>query len=210
MADNDYAVGLLVEKVSHSPYKDNTLIFVIEDDSQDGPDHVDAHRSTAFIMGPFVKQKAIISERYTTVNMIRTIVDVLGIEPLGINDAMAEPMNKVFQQEEPPWKYSSLVPEVLRTTQLPLPPPAAGKADSAGNRTLEYSSPKHDASYWRQRTADFDFTVEDRVDALRFNQILWAGLKGENVPYPVIREGRNLSQARRRLLKKFQRKGDRR
>ena len=63
MADNDYAVGLLVEKVSKSPYKDNTLIFVIEDDAQDGGDHVDAHRSVAYIVGPYVKQGAVCQGR---------------------------------------------------------------------------------------------------------------------------------------------------
>ncbi len=69
-ADNDYGVAKLVERVAHSPYKDSTLIFSIEDDSQNGPDHVDAHRTTAYVMGPYVKQGAVVSTYYTTVNMI--------------------------------------------------------------------------------------------------------------------------------------------
>src|ERR1019366_10079319 len=126
-------------------YKDNTLIFVIEDDAQNGPDHVDAHRSTAFVAGPFVNQGAVVSERYTTVSMIRTIIDVLGIEPLGINDAMAEPMSKIFHQERQSWDYTAVVPDVLLTTQLPLKTPLA-KSDRP-QREVGYSTPTHDAAY---------------------------------------------------------------
>ena len=80
MADNDYSVGLVAEKIAHSPYAGNTLIFVIEDDPQDGADHVSGERSLGFIIGPYVKQKAVVSTHYATVNMLRTIEDVLGIE----------------------------------------------------------------------------------------------------------------------------------
>ena len=77
-ADNDYAVGLLVQKIAQSQYASNTLIFVIEDDSQDGGDHVDAHRSIAFIVGPYVKQHEVVSTAYNTVDFIRTMEDILG------------------------------------------------------------------------------------------------------------------------------------
>src|SRR5580693_7336067 len=100
VADDDYAVGLLVEAVSKSPYRDSTLIVVIEDDAQDGPDHVDPHRSIAFIAGPYVKHGAVVSTRYTTVNMVRTIEAVLGLKPIGINDAMAAPMAQVFDTRQ--------------------------------------------------------------------------------------------------------------
>ncbi len=79
-ADNDYATGRLIEHVAHSPYRDSTLIFIVEDDAQDGPDHVDAHRSTAYIVGPYVKKGAVVSSYYTTVSMLRTMEDVLGLE----------------------------------------------------------------------------------------------------------------------------------
>ena len=92
LADNDYAVGLLVEKIAKSPFAKDTLIFVVEDDAQDGPDHVDAHRSIAFVAGPYVKHGAVVSRRYTTVNMVRTIEAVLGLAPMGLNDALAAPM----------------------------------------------------------------------------------------------------------------------
>ena len=70
----------MAQTVAQSIYKDNTLIFVVEDDAQDGPDHVNAHRSTAYIVGPYVKNHAVISTAYTTVNMLRTIEDILGLD----------------------------------------------------------------------------------------------------------------------------------
>jgi len=75
-ADNDLAVGQVVQTVANSPYAGNTLIFVLEDDAQDGPDHMDAHRSTAYVVGPYVKKRAVVSDRYSTVNMVRTIEDL--------------------------------------------------------------------------------------------------------------------------------------
>ena len=81
LADNDYAVGLLVDKVAKSPFAKDTLIFIVEDDAQDGPDHVDAHRSTAYVIGPYVKQHAVVSRHYTTVNLIRTMEAVLNFRP---------------------------------------------------------------------------------------------------------------------------------
>jgi YVTN family beta-propeller protein len=83
MADNDYAVGLLVEIVSKSPYKDSTLIFVIEDDAQDGGDHVDAHRSAAYIVGPYVRQGVVVSTAYNIVSMIRTSKTSWAVSPWG-------------------------------------------------------------------------------------------------------------------------------
>lgn len=105
VADNDYALGRLIEAVARSPYADSTLIFVVEDDAQDGPDHVDAHRSVAFIVGPYVKHPAVVSARYSTVNMIRTIEDVLGFGPMTLNDAYERPMTAVFDRDRasPPW-----------------------------------------------------------------------------------------------------------
>ena len=78
-ADNDYAVGLLVQKIANSMYANNTLIFVIEDDAQDGGDHVDSHRSIAFVAGAYVKQGALVSTQYNTIDFVRTIEEVLGL-----------------------------------------------------------------------------------------------------------------------------------
>src|SRR5262249_21263121 len=121
MADNDYAVGLLIETVAHSPFAADTVIFVIEDDAQDGADHGDAHRAVALIAGPYVKQHAVVSERYTTVNMLRTIEEALGISPIGLTDAFAAPMTEAFDREQAAWSYTAKVPVVLRATRLPLP-----------------------------------------------------------------------------------------
>ena len=94
------------EKVAHSPLAKDTLIFVIEDDAQDGPDHVDAHRSIAFVAGPYVKHGAVVSTRYTTVNMVRTIEAVLGLAPMGLNDALAAPMAEVFDPRQADWSFT--------------------------------------------------------------------------------------------------------
>ena len=80
-SDNDYAVGLLVQKIANSIYAQNTLVFVIEDDSQDAGNHVDSHRTIAFVAGAYVKQQALVSSAYTTLNFLRTIEDVLGLRP---------------------------------------------------------------------------------------------------------------------------------
>src|SRR5215471_12415547 len=95
-ADNDYAVGLLVQKIANSPYAANTLIFVLEDDAQDGPDHIDAHRSTAYVAGAYVAQGKVVSKRYATINVLRTIEDVLGLEHLSVHDGGVVPMTEAF------------------------------------------------------------------------------------------------------------------
>ena len=107
------------------PYADSTLIFVVEDDAQDGPDHVDAHRSTAFVIGPYVKQGAVVPQRYTTVNMLRTIEDILGITPMSINDAHQRPMTAVFDLKQKDWSYTAVPSALLAETKLPLATPAA-------------------------------------------------------------------------------------
>ncbi|MFZ0334329.1 MAG: hypothetical protein WAL69_09330, partial [Candidatus Acidiferrales bacterium] len=120
MADNDYAIAKVIEAVAHSPFANSTIICIVEDDAQNGPDHVDAHRSPALIAGAYVKQGAVVSTHYTTVNMLRTIEDILGMKPMGINDAVSEPMADVFTTEMKPWTYTAEVPAVLRSTQLPV------------------------------------------------------------------------------------------
>ena len=167
MADNDYAFGLVAEAVAKGPFAKDTLIFSVEDDAQDGADHVNAHRSIAYVVGPYVKQGAVVSKRYTTVNMIRTIVDVLGLDPLGLNDAMAEPMTKVFDTSASTWTYKAVVPNILRTTKLPLP-----QAETAC-----LAKPRHSADYWAKAMAGQDFSSEDKLDTQAFNRALWAGLK---------------------------------
>ena len=205
-ADNDYAVGRIVEKVAKSPrYHGNTLIFVVEDDAQDGPDHVDAHRSTAFVAGPYVKQGAVVSNAYTTVTMLSTIIDILGIEHLGTFDALQRPMTDVFSQSTAKWDFNAIVPDILRTsTQLPLPVKTARNSLKKNALSPFYQKPRHDASYWEAKTVGFDFSREDRVDAAKYNLVQWQGLVGENVPYPSVRDGRDLRKNRAALLKRWQ------
>lgn len=186
IADNDYAVGLIAQTVAHSPYKDNTLIFVIEDDSQDGPDHVDSHRSVAFVVGPYVKHGAVISKRYNTVRMLRTIEDILGIPHLNLNDEWARPMSAVFTDKKKPWTYTAIVPPVLCSTELPVTCPAKAAPGAI-------TKPLHSAAYWGEKTKGMDFSTEDKLDAQRFNRLLWHAFNGENTPYPARRDGQDLS-----------------
>ncbi len=174
MADNDYAVGAVIDAVAHSKYKDSTLIFVVEDDAQDGPDHMDAHRSVAFIVGPYVKQHKVISDHYTTVNFLRTIEDVLGTDHLSINDALQRPMADVFDLSQKDWTFDAMVPAPLSATKLPI------HAQAAAWHNAE------PASYWAAATAGYDWSAEDRIPAVAFNMVLWRGLHGD-VPYPSKR-----------------------
>lgn len=181
MADNDYALGMIVEKVSKSRFAADTLIFVLEDDAQDGADHVDAHRSIAFVVGPYVKRNAVVSARHNTVDMIRTMEDVLGLEPMGLNDGLALPMADVFDIPQASWSYRARLPAILRSTRLPLPA-AAGSAASTPR-------PRRSADWWATTTAGQNFNEEDRLDTVAFNRALWRGLKGGE-PYPKTRDGR--------------------
>ena len=173
MADNDYALGRVIEKIAHSSSAADTLVFVIEDDAQNGADHVDAHRSMAFIVGPYVKQHAVVSTHHTTVDFVRTIEDILGLPPMGLNDALAQPMSDVFDTVQTDWNYTALVPNVLRSTRLPLP---------AATNAEHVAQPRRTAAWWAAAMAGQNFAEEDRLDTAAFNRALWRGLKGEPLP----------------------------
>ncbi|HLI76189.1 MAG TPA: alkaline phosphatase family protein [Acidobacteriaceae bacterium] len=195
IADNDYAVASVIQAVNNSPYKSNTLIFVIEDDAQDGGDHVDAHRSTAFIVGPYVKKQYVDSTRYNTVNFLATIEGVLGIAPLNINDANAAPMINAFNiNADGNWKFTATPSSYLAMTTLPIP---GLTAEMAGPRPL------HNAEWWAAHTKGMDFSVEDHLDSAKFNRVVWGGVMGANKAYPYFRTGTDLSQNRSALLAKY-------
>jgi DNA-binding beta-propeller fold protein YncE len=194
MADNDYALGMLVEAVAASRFKNDTLIFVIEDDAQNAADHIDAHRSIAFVAGPYVKQGVVVSERFNTVNMLRTIEAVLKLPPLGLNDALAAPMASVFDLKQSGWSFTASIPAVLRSSTLPLP---AEPVKHAGDGCFE--TPRRDVAWWTRAMRGQDFSGEDRLDTARFNLALWRGLKGA-APLPVQASGRDLSDDRANLL----------
>lgn len=193
-ADNDYGTALLIDRVAHSPYKSNTLIFIVEDDAQDGPDHVDAHRSTAYVVGPYVKQGKVISTYYTTVSLLRTMEDVLGLEHLNLNTATERPMTDVFDLKQREWSFEAAPSALLSQTALPLPGSKPDQLKQSGSQ-----SPMHDASYWAKQTAGFDFSGEDRIDADQFNRIVWNGLM--QTPYPENRSQVDLRRNREQLLK---------
>jgi len=99
VAQNDTAVGRVVETISRSPIWRQSLIVIEEDDAQNGPDHVDATRSTAFAVGPYVKRKALVSDRYDQLSMLRTVELILGLKPLNLTDALAVPMFGLFTNQ---------------------------------------------------------------------------------------------------------------
>jgi hypothetical protein len=182
-ADDDLSVGRLVQAVSNSPYADSTLIIVTEDDCQDGPDHVDSHRATAYVVGAYVKKGAVVSTHYSQVNALRTIEDILGTQHLNLNTAFQGPMTDVFDtRSSGSWTYTAEASTVLASTQL--------AQLTTGGLGVQYARgpvvrPKHDANYWAKVTARFDFSEADRVPPDQFNRVIWKGLMGRK-PYPAI------------------------
>ncbi|MDE1929253.1 MAG: hypothetical protein KGI36_18905, partial [Burkholderiales bacterium] len=191
-ADDDLAVGRLVEAVAHSPYAANTLILITEDDCQDGPDHVDSHRATAYVVGPYVKQGAVVHRHYSQVNALRTIEDLLGTRHINLNTAFQPPMTEVFDtRASGAWTYNAVASTVLKTTTL---------AQAAGGSSLRYAQgpdlrPAHDAAYWEQVTVGYDFREADQVPPDQYNRVLWAGLTA-NRPYPGPAAARALAVTR--------------
>lgn len=160
VADNDLAVGLFVEYLSHSPIWNECVIFILEDDAQNGPDHVDAHRSTTYVAGGFVKQGFVDHTMYSTSSVLRTIELILGLPPMTQYDAAAEPMWRCFDStaSHPPFKsVPNLVDLTLKNT-----------AESSFSRMSE----------------EFDFTKEDRIPDAQFNEVIWAAVKGLDSPCP--------------------------
>lgn len=185
MADNDYSVGLVVERIARGKAASSTLVFVIEDDAQNGADHVDARRSVALVVGPYVRHGALVSTRYTTINILRTIEAVLGLKPLNLNDALAMPMADLFDPRQSEWSYRAEAADVLRTTQLPIPPDRFVQSQSA-----DATCPRRSSRWWSAAMKGQDFSKEDRLDTPRFNSALWKGL-GEG-PEPAPHDGREL------------------
>jgi len=166
VAENDYALGRLVEEVSKSPYWKDTAIFVVEDDAQDGPDHVDAHRSVALLISAYNRPGALIHEFHNTVSLIRTIELLLGIEPMNQLDATATPIN-VFRAEPDLRPYKAVLPTVALDNLVTPPPRDAATA------------------YWMRRTEEQDMAHADMADPEILNRIIWFSVRG-NIPMPEI------------------------
>jgi DNA-binding beta-propeller fold protein YncE len=165
VADNDYALGKLVEAVSNSPYWKDTAIFVVEDDAQDGPDHVDAHRSVALVISAYNRPGLLVHEFHNTVSLIRTMELLLGIAPMNQLDANAAPMN-LFRAEADLRPYQAQLPNVA-IDNLVTPP--ARDATTA---------------YWMNRTGEQDLSHPDMADPAVLNQIIWFSVRGRT-PMPL-------------------------
>ena len=160
VADNDLAVGQLIETLSKSPIWNETAVFILEDDAQNGADHVDAHRSTAYVAGGFVKRNYVDHTAYSTSSMLRTMELILGLSPMSQYDAAAMPMWRSFDSVARPSDFKAISPNVdLRTKNV------------AKNE-------------WQRKSELFNFEKEDTNNDVAFNLVLWHGLKGDKVPFP--------------------------
>ena len=163
VADNDLSVGLFVEYLSKSPIWKETAIFIVEDDAQNGPDHVDAHRTTAYVAGGFVKRNFVDHTMYSTSSMLRTIELILGLPPMSQYDAAAEPMWRCFSNQFHPEPFQS-VPALVDLNEK-------NKKNTPSARLSE----------------TFDLSKEDAIPDLVFSEVIWKAVKGEGAVMPAPR-----------------------
>jgi hypothetical protein len=146
--------------VTRSKYWPETAIFVIEDDAQNGPDHVDAHRTIGLVISPYTRRGALDSTQYSTVSMIRTMELILGLPPLSQYDAAATPMFASFTDK------ADTTPYTAESARIDL---------NARNSALAYGA---------ERSSRMDFSEYDRIDDFELNEILWHAVKGKDAPLP--------------------------
>ena len=163
VADNDYAIGLFVEHLSKSPIWKETAIFIVEDDAQNGSDHVDAHRTTAYVAGGFVKRGFVDHTPYSTSSMLRTIELILGLPPMSQYDASATPMFRSFSKTADISPFTHIVPTVNLFEK--------NTKETASSRLSE----------------KFDFSKEDSAPDLELNQVIWKAVRGEDSDMPAPR-----------------------
>lgn len=161
VADNDYALGLIVEAVSKSKFWPQTAIFVLEDDAQNGPDHVDSHRSPAYVLSPYTRRGVIDSNLYNTTSMLRTIELILGLRPMTHYDAGARPMSAAFAREPNPKPFEAEKPGISLTERNPASHPQAA------------------------RSLKLDLEEADKIDDDEMNDILWRSIRNTDPPAPV-------------------------
>ena len=161
VADNDLALGRVVEAVSQSKFWRDTAIFVVEDDAQNGSDHVDAHRTVALVISPYTKRGQVDSNLYSTTSMLRTMELILGLAPMSQFDAAARPMFHSFQAT-PELRPFELVPAQVDLNE------------------------KNQATAWGAKLSEkFDLTREDAVDDLLLNEVIWRSIRGAQSPMPA-------------------------
>jgi DNA-binding beta-propeller fold protein YncE len=161
VASNDVAVGKIVEAISKSKVWGSFAIFIIEDDAQNGPDHVDSHRTVGLVVSPYVKRNVVDSSMYSTVSMLRTVELLLGLPPMTQHDAAAPPMVNTFMAKPDLSGFTALRASIDLMTRNP----AQG--------------------YGATASARMDFSEYDRIDEDALNRILWHSIKGVNVAYPA-------------------------
>jgi DNA-binding beta-propeller fold protein YncE len=167
VADNDLALGQIVEAISHSKFWKETCILVTEDDPQAGLDHVDGHRTVGLVISPYSKKREVISTYYTQINMVRTIENILGLPPMNQFDLAVEPMVNCFTDDADFTPYKALA------NKIPL---------DELNPPLE--SLKGDQLHWAEKSIEQDLEDLDRIEEDIFNRIIWHAVKGYDVPYP--------------------------
>lgn len=165
VAENDYALGRVIEAVSHSPYWKDTAIFVVEDDAQDGPDHVDAHRAPAIVVSAYNRPGALLHSFHDTVSLIRTIELLLGMSPMNQLDAAAAPID-IFQERADLRPFDAMLPQIALDNLMTAPPRTAA------------------ARYWSDRTAAQNLEHADQADARVLNQAIWFAVRGGTCPPP--------------------------
>jgi Phosphoesterase family len=165
VANNDYAIGQLVDAVSHSRYWPNTAIFIIEDDAQDGADHVDGRRTVGLVVSPYVKRGIVDSTLYTTSSMVRSMELLLGLPPMSQYDAAAMPMYGSFGSQPAATPFNVIKPLI----------------DVDAKNTKD--------SYGAKASSRMNFEEPDRAPMHALNEIIWKSIKGEDsaMPAPVHR-----------------------
>ncbi|MCB9208818.1 MAG: bifunctional YncE family protein/alkaline phosphatase family protein [Ignavibacteriales bacterium] len=171
VADNDLALGQIVEVISHSKFWKETCILVTEDDPQAGLDHIDGHRTVGLVISPYTKRGEVVSTNYSQINMFRTIENILGIPPLNQFDLAAEPMTDCFTDQPDFTPYKAL------PNKIPL--------DELNPSLAEITGEQH---YWAQKSIEQNLDDYDRIEEETFNKIIWHSVKGYDVPYPEIIE----------------------
>ena len=160
VADNDLAVGMFVEYLRKSSIWNETAIFILEDDAQNGADHVDAHRSTAYVAGGFVKRNFVDHTMYSTSSMLRTIELILGMPPMTQYDAAAMPMWRCFNDK------------------------ATASNFTVEKAAIDLNDKNIAVNKWQKRSEEFNFAEVDAVPDLEMNEIIWVAIKGEKIPFP--------------------------
>ena len=168
VADNDLAFGQIVEAVSHSSFWKNTCIIAVEDDPQDGWDHVSPYRTTAYVISPYTRRHAVINTQYNQTSLVRTMELILGIPPMNQMDATATPMFDCFTATPDFTPYDAVTNQVPLDEMNPHP------------KTIKDAQLRKDAYV----SARLPLDKEDQCPEDVFNQILWRSVKGSQVPYP--------------------------